>query len=179
MVATPYTTNDLENVLAEVSGDKQFAETFFARYIQGRDVIAYGPLLERAGLTLRKRNAGRAYFTGMQQLNFQGGGGGRVSAPVLFESALYKAGVDRDDLIVSIDGVNATAQDTVNQVLGTHKPGDQVPMRFVRRSGETVTGTLTLEDDPRMEIVAVEQAGGTLTPAQKQFREAWLGSRRK
>ena len=34
-----------------------------------------------------------------------------------------------------------------------------------------------LEEDPRLEIVPVEQTGGTLTPEQKQFRDAWLGSK--
>ena len=46
----------------------------------------------------------------------------------------------------------------------------------MRRSGETVNATLALEEDPRFEIVPVEQAGGTLTAAQKQFRDAvaWI-----
>ena len=42
----------------------------------------------------------------------------------------------------------------------------------MRRGGETLNGTLVLEEDPRVEIVPVEQAGGTLTDAQKQFRDA-------
>ena len=64
-------------------------------------------------------------------------------------------------------------------MLRKHKPGDQVPIRFVRRSGETVNGRLSLEEDPAQEIVPVEQAGGALTDAQKQFREAWLGTKQK
>jgi predicted metalloprotease with PDZ domain len=177
MVATPYTMDDLKTVLAEVSGDKQFAQAFFARYIQGHDAVDYAPLLARAGLLLRKRAAGRAYFTGAQQLNFQGGGGGRVGGAVAFDSPLYKAAVERDDLIVAIDGVSLTTQEALDQVLAKHKPGAQAPIRFVRRSGETVNGTITFEEDPRLEIVPIEQAGGTLTPEQKQFRDAWLGSR--
>ena len=77
----------------------------------------------------------------------------RVAGACRRSAALYKAGVDRDDLIVSIDGVNVTSQDALAQVLRKHKPGDQVPVRFVRRSGETVNATLTLEEDPRLEIV--------------------------
>ena len=136
-------------------------------------------MLARAGLVLRKRNAGRAYLSGAQPLNFEGGGGGRIGGPVAFESALYKAGIDRDDLIVSIAGVNVTAQEAVDQVLAKHKPGDQVPIRFLRRSGETVNGTITLEEDPRLELVLLEQSGGTLSAAQKQFRDAWLGSKQR
>ena len=138
--------------------------------------VDYGPLLEQAGFVLRKRNAGRVYL-GTVGITFQGGGGGRVSALVPFDAPLYKAGVDRDDLLVAIDGVAIATQAALDQVLAKHKPGDQVPIRFARRSGETVNATLTLEEDPRMEIVPVEQVpGGTLTPQQQQFREAWLGS---
>ena len=56
---------------------------------------------------------------------------------------------------------------------------DQLAIRFVRRSGETVDGTITLEADPRVEIVALEQAGETPTDAQKKFRDDWLGSKAK
>ena len=177
MVATPYTNEDLRTVLGEVSGDPQFAQAFFARYIQGHEVVDYAPLLARAGLTLRKQNPGMAFFTGSQQLNFEGGGGARLTAPVAFDSWLYKAGVERDDLIISIDDTKLTSTAALDQLLRRHKPGDQVPIRFVRRGGETLNGTLVLEEDSRFEIVPVEQDGGTLTDAQKQFRDLWLSSR--
>jgi predicted metalloprotease with PDZ domain len=174
-VATPYTMDDLETVLGELT-TKQFARTFFASFIQGHEVADYGPLLEQAGLVLRKRNAGRAYLFA-PGLNFQGGGGARLSASALFDTALYKAGVDRDDLIVSIDGVNVTSQEVLDQTLAKHKPGASVPLRFVRRGGDTVNTTLVLEEDPRIEVVTLEHAGGTPIAAQKQFREQWLGAK--
>ena len=62
-------------------------------------------------------------------------------------------------------------------MLSRHKPGDRVPLRFVRRSGETVNATLTLEEDPRMEVVLLEKTGGMLTDEQRRFRESWLGSK--
>ena len=80
---------------------------------------------------------------------------------------------------MSIDGIPLTSQEAFGQVLRKHKPGDQVPIRFVRRSGETVNGTLTLQPDPRFEIVPLEQAGETPTEAQKKFRDDWLGSKVK
>ena len=82
MVATPYTMDDLKEILAEVSGDAAFARTFFAKYIQGHDVVDYLTLLARAGLALRKVSPGAAFFEGSQQLNFEGGAGARVTSPV-------------------------------------------------------------------------------------------------
>ena len=40
-VETPYTIDDLKSVLAAVSDDAAFAEDFFARYIQGREVVDF------------------------------------------------------------------------------------------------------------------------------------------
>jgi predicted metalloprotease with PDZ domain len=175
MVATPYTMADLKTVLGEVSGDRAFAEAFFARHIQGHDVADYAALLARAGLLMRPRAPGTNWIGGTT-VTFAGGGA-RVSGSVTMGSPLYRAGVDREDLIVSLDGTAVTSQDVLTSVLQRRRPGDAVALEAVRRSGERFTGTLVLEADPRIEIVPVESAGGTLSEAQKQFRAAWLETR--
>jgi predicted metalloprotease with PDZ domain len=177
MVATPYTTEDLKRTLGEVTGERAFADAFFTRFIQGREVVDYAKLLARAGFVARRRGDVAASLAGMEMLNFAGSAGAHVSEPVPFESALYKAGVDQDDLITSIDGVALASRQALDSMLRRHKPGDAVSIRFVRRSGESVTATLLLEENQRLEIVPVEQAGGTLSPAQKRFRDDWLGSK--
>jgi predicted metalloprotease with PDZ domain len=177
MVATPYTMDALKVTLARVSGDRAFAEDFFARFIQGHDLADYAKLLSRAGLIARKRGGVRAALAGSQVLAFGNTAGARVGAPTPFGSALYKAGVDQDDIITLMDGVAMTSQNAFDQLLVRHKPGDVVSIRFLRRSGEAVNTNLTLEENVRIEIVSVEDAGGQLTPEQKQYREAWLGSK--
>jgi predicted metalloprotease with PDZ domain len=102
-----------------------------------------------------------------------------VTGLVQWESPLYKAGVAQDDQLVQLDGVALTSAGAWEDVLGKHKPGDRMPLRFVRRSGETVDATLTVEEDPRIEIVPVEKSGGTLSDEQRRFRESWLGSLQK
>jgi predicted metalloprotease with PDZ domain len=52
-VELPYTETDLKRMLADVSGDAAFADGFFARFVDGREVIDYAPLLARAGLIVR------------------------------------------------------------------------------------------------------------------------------
>ena len=49
-VETPYTIDNLKSVLAAVANDAAFAEDFFARYIQGREVVDFKPLLRQGGL---------------------------------------------------------------------------------------------------------------------------------
>jgi predicted metalloprotease with PDZ domain len=175
MVATPYTMTDLKVTLGEVVGDRAFADEFFARFIQGHDVVDYARLLARAGLTTRERTT--AVVANTDALTFDAGGAARVANPVPFDSALYKAGVDQDDQILAIDGKTLTNQQALDEVLRNHKAGDAVSIRFVRRSGETVNATLVLERSARIEIVRVENSGGALTPEQKRFRDAWLNSR--
>ena len=60
-----------------------------------------------------------------------------------------------------------------------HKPGDRLPLRFVRRSGEIVNTTLVPDEDPHIEIVPMEKIGGILTDDQKRFRESWLSSQQR
>jgi predicted metalloprotease with PDZ domain len=169
-----YTIRDLETALAEVSGDRAFAKEFFERYVEGRELVDYAKLLRRAGLLVRGRAAGRPWIGDAQLL--AGPGGARVTSLVPFGSPLHKAGVAQDDLIVSLDGTDLGQATPIEQVLARHKPGAGIPIRFVRRGGEPVNGTLTLDEDPRIEIVPVESAGGTLTADQKRFRNAWLNA---
>jgi predicted metalloprotease with PDZ domain len=176
-VATAYTINGLKEALASVSGDRGFANEFFTKFVEGREVIDYGRLLARAGFVLRKRAPGRA-FAG--QVGLQAGGSGlRVGSLVPWESPLYKAGVAQDDQLLALGGVDLTSTANYEQALAKHKPGDRVPLRFVRRSGERVESTLVLEEDPRVEIVSIESTGGTLTDEQKRFRDSWLNSQLK
>lgn len=176
-VATPYTIDGLKETLAKVSGDRTFANDFFAKYVEGKQVVDYAKLLERAGLIMRKRAQGRP-FVGQVQL--QGGGSGlRVANLVPWESQLYKAGVAQDDQIVALDGMPTTSMANYDEVLARHKPGERIPIRFVRRDGETVNTTIQLDEDPRVEIVPFERIGGMLTADQKAFRDAWLSSRQR
>jgi predicted metalloprotease with PDZ domain len=176
-VNTPYSIDGLKEVLASVSGDRNFANNFFAKYVEGRELVDYTRLLERAGLVMRKRAPGRP-FAGQVQLQ-AGGSALRVGNLVPWDSPLYQAGVAQDDQLVSLDGTALASTAAYDEALGRHKPGDRVPLRFVRRSGETVTATLVLEEDPRVEIIPIEKIGGMLNDDQQRFRSSWLNSLQK
>lgn len=172
-VERPYTADDVKAVLAEVSGDAAFAADFFARYIQGHEVADYRRLLTRAGLILRPARPGSA-FAGDLQLQPSGGRARVNSVPA--GSPAYLAGVDRDDILVSIGGVAIGSQEDVGAAIRRHTPGATIPIVFLRR-GVEVTSTLTLVEDPHQEIVSAEAAGQTVTEAQRRFRAAWLSEK--
>lgn len=175
VVAKTYTMDDLQARLAQLSGDATFARDFFAKYVKGHEVPDYTRLFARLGLVVRKRAAGKAWI-GSAPLT-QNAGGVRVGL-VAFDSPLYKAGIAQDDQIVAIGGVDVTTPQAVTDVLAKQSPGAQVPVRFVRRSGgEPVTATLTLAEDPRVEIVPAETTGAAVSPEQMQLRRAWLAAK--
>lgn len=176
LVSRPYTLKDARDRLAEVSGNRNFADAFFSKYIEGRDVADYARLVERAGLVLRRRHAGRAWMGG---LAFEPHAQGlRITRLVGPTTPAYAAGLEKDDVVVSLDERTVASAQDVADVLASHKPGETIPVRFLNQ-GVPVTGTATLAEDPAVELVAIETAGGTLAPAQREFREAWLSSRRE
>ena len=174
VVDRPYTQADANAALAELTGDQAFADDFFDRYVDGHDVIDYAPLFERAGLVLRPRAPGRTWL-GSPSLSF-GRGGGRLTTPVGFGSPLHDAGVERDDVLVSLDGRPLSSERRLQAVLGDLSAGARVSLVYSRR-GEMLTTQLTVEADPTLELVSAEQLGRRPTPAQQRFRDEWLGSK--
>jgi len=172
-VETPYTLSDLKSVLSAVSGDAAFAQDFFARYIEGREVMEYAPLLSRAGLVLRRHAAGRAWAGPLRTQDTQTGA--RVVSDSLFGTPAYQAGLDRDDIIVSIGGSKTATSADVERAIATRKPGDSLQVVYDRH-GERITSILKLGEDPSIELVPAEEAGQVLTDAQRKFRESWLAS---
>src|SRR5262245_48819089 len=87
IVATPYTMDALKATLSRLVGDPAFANDFFARYVEGRELVDYAKLLTRAGLVARRRSPGRAWLGAAQ---FQTNNNtARVAGLVPFGSPLY------------------------------------------------------------------------------------------
>jgi predicted metalloprotease with PDZ domain len=173
-VDRPYTSEDAEARLAEVSGDAAFARDFFDRYIRGREAADYRRLLERAGFVVRKRDAGRAWWGDIKIESRSDGA--RIGALVPANAPAYAAGIDQDDTLLQIAGERVTSTEAVNIVLSRHRPGERVTIVYVDRTGATKTAPIVLAENPHVDVVAVEAAGGSLTPAQRAFRDRWLKS---
>ena len=171
-VETPYTIDDLKSVLGSVAGDPAFAQDFFARYVEGHEVLDYARLLGRAGILVRT-NAGRA-FAGALTLQ-DDPAGVRIAADVPFGSPAYQAGLEREDLLVSVGGTKVTRSADVDRLVAGRKPGEPLPIVYERR-GARISTALKLGDDPRLELVPIEEAGQGLTDPQRRFRESWLSS---
>ena len=80
------------------------------------------------------------------------------------------------DVILTIGGEPATV--ALWGALRQKKSGESVALTIRRRDGKTAEATLAIKADPAMTIDDLA-TGGTMTPEQKAFRAAWLGSKIK
>jgi predicted metalloprotease with PDZ domain len=168
-VDRPYTVDDAEARLAEVSGDQAFARDFFSRYIRGREAADYKQLLDQAGFVLRKRDAGRGWW-GDLRMDSRADGGRILEVPS--NSPAYAAGLDRDDTVTQVGGERISSAEEANAVISRRKLGDRLAVNYVDRSGASKSTTVTLVENPHLEIVDASSP----TAAQRAFRERWLGS---
>jgi predicted metalloprotease with PDZ domain len=175
MVARPYTMDDAEARLAEVSGDSAFAREFVDRFIRGRTELDFARLLANAGLLLRPARAQTAWWGGVDFITHNG----RVTIGTtpLSNTPFYLAGLDQGDEVLAIDNERVRSTDAVETILRRHKPGDAVAVTFADRTGESRTVKVTLAADPALELVAMENAGQSPSAEQRAFRAQWLGPR--
>ncbi|HXW03647.1 MAG TPA: PDZ domain-containing protein [Vicinamibacterales bacterium] len=172
LVARPYTLQDARDRLAEVSGDRRFADEFFDKYIEGREVADYARLLARAGVHFRRRNPGRAWI-GDVILDDDGS----ITNLVEWGSPIFEAGLNQGDTILAVGGAPLGGGTSLVSALASRKPGETLIVGYRRRGGATGTATVRIAEDPTLEAVIVEAAGGSATPAQRAFRQSWLGSK--
>ena len=174
LVAKPYTLKDARDRLAEVSGDRAFADGFFDRYVEGREAADYARLLLRAGYLFRARAAGAPWYGAPNLVDASGA----VTGLTGWGTPLFEAGLDQGDVIVDVDG-KSMAAGVLQSAMKARKPGDSLTVTYKRRNGVTGQATIVLKEDPSIEIVPVESTGTALTAEQKSFRDAWLGSKVK
>ncbi|RSK42411.1 M61 family metallopeptidase [Hymenobacter perfusus] len=171
--AKPYTLRDLQQVLGTVTKDTAFAGQFFRQHITGHELPKYEQLLAPAGLLVRPARAGHTTLGARLQFNPDSTA---TLGTTLLGSPLYQAGLDREDVVLKLDGrkpINAKAMQTL---LAAHKPGDALPLEY-RTRGLVRTATVTLQEDNALEVVTYEDAKRPVTKAQKKFREAWLSGK--
>ena len=155
-VDVPYTMADLKAALASVAGDAAFADDFFARFIQGREVVNYEPLLARAGLALRLASPGRAFAGEQRLLDLEGRLRVRRRASRFARVSGGTRSRRRDP--GAGEGQLSRTRRTSSGLSATAEPGDEVPFVFERR-GERLAALLRLVGIRGLEIVRAEDIG--------------------
>lgn len=169
-VPRPYTVDDLERELGAYTGDAPWARDFFARFVRRGDAPDYPALLAQAGIAVRPANPDGAWL-GQVFLDF-GANGATVQSYTQVGSPLYRAGIERGDLIRSIGGIAVTSDSAWGAIRAARRAGEEATIVFVRRGTEH-RGTVRFDADPRVVTVAMEDPGAE----QRAFRDEWLRGR--
>jgi predicted metalloprotease with PDZ domain len=101
--------------------------------------------------------------------------GGRIEAPTLIGSPFYVAGLDRGDVILTLDGQPLTSDSVYQALKAAHQPGDVVPVSYLARGRQSMAH-VAMPADSRVEVVTYEEAGMPVTEAMHKFRRSWLAS---
>ena len=169
----PYVVNDLESILASVTKDKSFAANFFTKYVNGHDSFDYAPLLQKAGLTLKKQFAGKAW---LGDYRYEEGTSLKIASNTIIGTPLYVAGLDIDDQIVKVDGKPVGKKADLDAILSNHRPGDQLDIEFKHREEPKMT-SVSLMENPRFMVQTFESSGIAVSDDILKFRKSWLESK--
>ena len=169
----PYTVANLRDELATFTGDRAFANSFFARYIEGGEVPDFATLLEPAGFRLVTDSVEKPYLGASMDddttrvfINSSQEGG-----------SMFVGGISSGDLVYAIDGKPTTSIDSLTAIISRHRVGDvvqvDVEQRKVRR-----TIPMTIRGRREMKVQSYESLKLPLTQKIEEFRKSWLGSKR-
>ncbi len=170
--ARPYTLRDLRLTLGRIARDTGFANDFFRRYVEGREVPDYARLLARAGFHLSADSVIRPFL----------GGSLADDSTAVFvnwsieNGSLYGAGIVNGALIHAIGGEATPSVNALDSATARHNVGDVVPVDVTQR-GQRKVVPMTLRGQPRLRLITYETAGLPLTDEIRAFRGSWLGSK--
>ncbi|MVN77101.1 M61 family peptidase [Hymenobacter sp. HMF4947] len=170
-----YTVADLQRVLGTVAKDTAFAGNFFRRYIYGHETPRFAENLGTMGLAVVPVKALAAALP--RQVEFDEEDRCILSHNTTIGSGLYKAGIDRGDQIVMLDGEKIDNMATLEAIMRRHTPADLVPVKVRNRAGVERTTQVVLTEDTNIQVQPMETVEKmTATTAQKEQRAAWLAA---
>lgn len=172
---TPYTIDDLQSELGILTGDADFANEFFSRYIHGHEMPDLKSLFAEAGFLLEKTNPGEAVLFLGNRLSFDNGAA-NVTGYTTVGSPAYEAGLSNGDRLLSVDGAAVPDAGSLRRTLAGKAPGDMVTVEYESLGG-IYTAEVAVAENPNLRLVTYESAGREVTEAMRLFRENWLRSR--
>ena len=125
-----YSPEDFQKVCEMMAGTS--LENFFNKYVRGRDEIDYNSILNKMGLQLTKlREENNRPYLGV---NTSQKDQGMEITSIPAGSPAWEGGLNTDDIIVAINGYQATSRRAFTQHLSRHKAGDKVKFTVFRHN---------------------------------------------
>ena len=167
----PYAVEGLHQTLNQYAGEK-FGDTFFNSYIYKSEMPDYGPLFESVGVVLSQSNE-IPYFGPYVEINT--GGTATILGNPTMESPAYVAGLDKGDVITTINGLPLSEGQNFGEYLKQFEVGDNLKIDFTRYE-KPMTTTLTLGLNPDYSMHLMEDVEQTPAAQMLEQRKAWLKS---
>jgi len=168
----PYTVADLRNELGKVTRDPQFANDFFRRYVEGREVPDFAALFPPAGFRFSQDSVVKPFFGASMDSVAKG----LVINWASEVGSAYAAGLSDGDVVVAVDGEPATSPEVLDAIIGRHRVGDVVRLDVLQKGVVPSTVSVALKGLPRFKMETFESAGLPITEAMRAFRARWLSS---
>ncbi|WP_025739928.1 M61 family metallopeptidase [Aquimarina pacifica] len=161
----PYTLKKIQVTLQEYAGDS-FANDFFENHIYNSQVPDFKKLLSLMGLTLI---SDRTPYIGAE-VEFTKKGLARISEYTSQGTPAYEAGLEKEDLIISIDNKSFSDIEQYNEVVKKTIPGRKVEVKF-KRHGVDRSTFVKIDETPFREIIRASKESEKAVS--KRFK--WLG----
>ena len=170
-VGRPYTEQDLQQALAELTANPDFAKNFFNHYVNGQQLPDFEALFAAMGLELAAAKPTQAFLTAATLVEQDKAL--KVDSNTLIGTPLYQAGVDKDDVLLTLGRYKLSSKAQWDKALARHQAGESAELSF-RSRGKTYTTQVTFSADPSWVLTENKEA----TTAQLARRALWLKAQR-
>lgn len=167
---TPYTLADLQNGLNDYAG-ASFGDHFFDNYIHKSGMPDYAALLGSVGILLEQKGDS-PYFGSSVSSDGNREGARLVSYPRIGSPA-HKAGLDRGDVLLTINGQPVPADQRFEEYLAGFRPTDLLQLEYTRY-GQKRTAELQLQPSMDYGLFLMEDKGQKPSKKMLAARKAWL-----
>jgi len=170
-VGRPYTEQDLQQALAELTANPDFAKNFFNHYVNGQQLPDFEALFAAMGLELAAAKPTQAFLTAATLVEQDKAL--KVDSNTLIGTPLYQAGVDKGDVLLTLGRYKLSSKAQWDKALARHQAGESAELSF-RSRGKTYTTQVTFSADPSWVLTENKEA----TTAQLARRALWLKAQR-
>jgi predicted metalloprotease with PDZ domain len=163
-----YTPEDFQRICEMMAGKS--LEDFFDKYVRGKDEIDYNSVLNDMGLQLVKvRPESDTPFLGVNLSNVDEG---LKITSIPAGTPAYEWGLNADDIIIAIDGYQATARQNFDFYINRKKAGDKIKVTVFRHGKmREIEVTLGKTAASGYSIIPVENP----SDGQKSLFQGYLG----
>lgn len=174
----PYTMTDLKRTLAEVTNDKQFAEDFFNKHIEGHELPNYNELLSTVAMDFELNQKGKMWFgkLGLDIDDKKESKKATISNYMLLGSPFYNAGLEKGDVLISINDKMITSVNDYREILPTLEEGKKVTVTYERFGKENNVEVLPTQI-PYRSLVYLN--ADDTNKKQVEERKKWLSTKQK